>query len=177
MYPAPPPCHSPRLQCRIGRRERSGRNPAMTHVSAKARLFTESVIREMTRLAIRHGAINLAQGFPDFPAPREIKDAAAAAVQADINQYAITWGSKRLRDAIVAKSERLYGFPVDPETEVCVTCGATEAMFSTILALVDPGDAVVVFEPFYENYGPDAILAGAAPRYVPLSAPAWTFAL
>jgi aspartate/methionine/tyrosine aminotransferase len=147
----------------------------MTHVSAKARLFTESVIREMTRLAIRHGAINLAQGFPDFPAPREIKDAAAAAVQADINQYAITWGSKRLRDAIVAKSERLYGFPVDPETEVCVTCGATEAMFSTILALVDPGDAVVVFEPFYENYGPDAILAGAAPRYVRLSEPDWSF--
>src|SRR5262249_7496756 len=126
----------------------------MTHVSAKARLFTESVIREMTRLALRHGAINLAQGFPDFPAPREIKEAARAAVQADVNQYAIPWGARRLREAIAAKSERLYGFPVDPESEVCVTCGATEAMFSTIVALVDPGDAVVVFEPFYENYGP-----------------------
>jgi aminotransferase len=147
----------------------------MTHVSAKARLFTESVIREMTRLAIRHGAINLAQGFPDFPAPQEVKDAACAAVQADVNQYAITWGAKRLRDAIAAKSERLYGFPVDPESEICVTCGATEAMFSTILALVDPGDAVVVFEPFYENYGPDAILAGAAPRYVRLREPDWSF--
>jgi len=147
----------------------------MTHVSAKAGLFTESVIREMTRLAIRHGAINLAQGFPDFPAPQAIKDAACAAIQADVNQYAITWGSKRLRDAIAAKSERHYGFPVDPETEVCVTCGATEAMFSVIVALVDPGDAVVVFEPFYENYGPDAILAGASPRYVRLREPDWSF--
>src|SRR5207249_9717938 len=115
---------------------RAGAHPrrsiGMTHVSAKARLFTESVIREMTRLAIRHGAINLAQGFPDFPAPAEIKDAACAAVQADVNQYAITWGAKRLRDAIAVKSERLYGFPVDPETEICVTCGATEAVLSAI---------------------------------------------
>ena len=147
----------------------------MTHVSAKARLFTESVIREMTRLALRHGAINLAQGFPDFPAPREIKEAACAAVQGDVNQYAITWGSRRLREAVAAKSERLYGLPVDPESEICVTCGATEAMFSTIVALVDPGDAVVVFEPFYENYGPDAILAGATPRYVRLREPDWSF--
>jgi aminotransferase len=147
----------------------------MTHVSAKARLFTESVIREMTRLALRHGAINLAQGFPDFPAPAEIKEAACEAVRADVNQYAITWGAKRLREAIAAKSERLYGFPVDTETELCVTCGATEAVFSTIVALVDPGDAVVVFEPFYENYGPDAILAGATPRYVRLREPDWSF--
>jgi len=147
----------------------------MTHVSAKARLFTESVIREMTRLALRHGAINLAQGFPDFPAPAEIKEAACEAVRTDVNQYAITWGAKRLREAIAAKSERLYGFPVDTETELCVTCGATEAVFSTIVALVDPGDAVVVFEPFYENYGPDAILAGATPRYVRLCEPDWSF--
>jgi len=147
----------------------------MPHVSAKARLFTESVIREMTRLAIRHGAINLAQGFPDFPAPPEIKEAACEAIRSDVNQYAITWGSKRLRDGIAAKSERRYGFPIDTETELCVTCGATEAVFSTIVALVDPGDAVVVFEPFYENYGPDAILAGATPRYVRLQEPDWSF--
>src|SRR5206468_3237371 len=147
----------------------------MTRVSAKAGLFTESVIREMTRLAIRHGAINLAQGFPDFPAPDEIKRAACAAIEADVNQYAITWGAKSLRDAIASASQRRYGFAVDPETEICVTCGATEAMFSAVVALVDPGDAVVVFEPFYENYGPDAILAGASPRYVRLREPDWSF--
>src|SRR3989442_178943 len=147
----------------------------MTRVSAKAGLFTESVIREMTRLAIRHGAINLAQGFPDFAAPAVIKEAACRAIQADVNQYAITWGAKPLRDAIAAKAERLYGLKVDPETEICVTCGATEAMFSAVVALVDPGDAVVVFEPFYENYAPDAILAGASPRYVRLREPDWSF--
>ena len=146
-----------------------------TRVSKKAQQFTESVIREMTRLANRHGAINLAQGFPDFAAPAEIKDAACRAIQADVNQYAITWGAKSLRDAIAAKTGRLYGLTVDPETEVCVTCGATEAMVSAVLALIDPGDAVVVFEPFYENYGPDAILAGATPRYVRLREPDWSF--
>ena len=147
----------------------------MTRVSRKASEFTESVIREMTRLAIRHGAINLAQGFPDFAAPPLIKEAACRAIAADINQYAITWGAKRLRDAIASKTARLYGMTVDPETEICVTCGATEAMFSTVVALVDPGDSVVVFEPFYENYGPDAILAGATPRYVRLREPDWSF--
>lgn len=147
----------------------------MIRVSKKASQFTESVIREMTRLAIAHGAINLAQGFPDFPAPEEIKDAARRAITSDINQYAITWGSKRFRDAIAAKAKERYGMTLDPETEICVTCGATEAMFSTVVALVDPGDAVVVFEPFYENYGPDAILAGAAPRYVRLGGEGWTF--
>jgi len=148
---------------------------ALTRVSAKAQRFTESVIREMTRLAIRHGAINLAQGFPDFPAPDEIKEAACAAIEADVNQYAITWGAKSLRDAIASASQRRYGFAVDPEREICVTCGATEAMFSAVLALVDPGDEVVVFEPFYENYGPDAILSGARPRYVRLHEPDWSF--
>jgi len=144
-------------------------------VSRKAQRFTESVIREMTRLCRQHDAVNLAQGFPDFAAPREIKDAACRAIEADVNQYAITWGAKSLRDAIAAKTERLYGLAVDPEREIAVTCGATEAMIASILAIVDPGDEVVVFEPFYENYGPDAILAGATPRFVPLRAPDWSF--
>ena len=147
----------------------------MLAVSRKAQRFTESVIREMTRLCRQHDAVNLAQGFPDFAAPREIKDAACRAIEADVNQYAITWGAKSLRDAIAAKTERLYGLPVDPEREIAVTCGATEAMIASILAIVDPGDEVVVFEPFYENYGPDAILAGAVPRFVPLRPPDWRF--
>ncbi|HUC42827.1 MAG TPA: aminotransferase class I/II-fold pyridoxal phosphate-dependent enzyme [Candidatus Sulfotelmatobacter sp.] len=147
----------------------------MLSVSRKARSFTESVIREMTRLCRAHGAVNLAQGFPDFAAPREIKDAACRAIEADVNQYAITWGAKGFRDAIAAKAERVYGMSVDPEREVAVTCGATEAMIASILAVVDPGDEVVVFEPFYENYGPDAILAGAVPRFVPLRPPDWSF--
>ncbi|HTY06099.1 MAG TPA: aminotransferase class I/II-fold pyridoxal phosphate-dependent enzyme [Gemmatimonadales bacterium] len=132
--------------------------------------FTESVIRGMTRLANEHGAINLAQGFPNFAAPDVLKEAAARAIRADINQYAITWGAKRLRDALAAKYASWYGMTVNPETELTVTCGATEAMASALLALIDPGDEVIVFEPFYENYGPDAILCGAAPVYVPLRA-------
>ena len=130
--------------------------------------FTESVIRGMTRLAAEHQAINLAQGFPNFPAPQVLKDAAAAAIQADINQYAITWGSKRLRDALVAKYRDWYGMQVNPETELTVSCGATEAMAATLLAIVNPGEEVIVFEPFYENYGPDAILCDARPVFVPL---------
>jgi aspartate/methionine/tyrosine aminotransferase len=144
-------------------------------VSQKAASFTESVIREMTRLAIKHNAINLAQGFPDFAAPQEIKEAAKRAIDADINQYAITWGAKPFRDAIAQKFERTYGMAVDPETQLCVTCGSTEAMMSAALALIDPGDEVIVFEPFYENYGPDAILSGATPRYVTLHEPDWHF--
>jgi aspartate/methionine/tyrosine aminotransferase len=143
--------------------------------SAKAARFTESVIREMTRLAHLHGAVNLSQGFPDFPAPEEVKEAARRAVTSDINQYAITWGTRSLRQAIAAKFERLYGVPVDPEREVTVTCGSTEAMIATLLAVLDPGDEVVVFEPFYENYGPDAILSGAQPRFVRLRPPEWSF--
>jgi aspartate/methionine/tyrosine aminotransferase len=130
--------------------------------------FTESVIRGMTRLANEHGAINLAQGFPNFPAPEVLKEAAVAAIRADVNQYAITWGAKRLRDAVARKYQAFYGLPVDPETEVTVTCGATEAMASAVLALVDPGDEVVILEPWYENYGPDAVLCGARPVTVPL---------
>jgi aminotransferase len=145
-----------------------------SRVSEKASRFTESVIREMTRLVALHGGINLAQGFPDFPAPDEVKEAAVLAVRADVNQYAITWGAKTFRNAITAKFGRLYGVAFDPETEVTVTCGATEAMIATLLALVDPGDEVIVFEPFYENYGPDAILSGAVPRFVRLHAPDWT---
>jgi aminotransferase len=143
--------------------------------SQKALRFTESVIREMTRLAQKHEAINLAQGFPDFAAPAEVKEAAVAAVRKDINQYAITWGSKRLREAIASRYRFAYGMEVDPEREVTVTCGSTEAMMATMLALVDPGDEVIVFEPFYENYGPDAILSGATPRYVELHEPDWRF--
>ena len=134
--------------------------------SQKASRFTESVIREMTRLANQHGAVNLSQGFPDFPAPEAIKDAACEAIRGDINQYAVTWGAKPLRDAIAADFSRRYGVPVDPDTHITVCCGSTEAMMATMMAIVDPGDEVIVFEPFYENYGPDAILSGATPRFV-----------
>ncbi len=137
-------------------------------LSAKAEQFTESVIREMTRLALKHGAVNLSQGFPDFAAPEEIKEAARKAISDDINQYAITWGAKPLRDAIVEKFERTQGVKYDPEREVTICCGSTEAMMSAMMAIINPGDEVVVFEPFYENYGPDAILSGATPRFVKL---------
>jgi aminotransferase len=129
----------------------------------------------MSRLALAHGAVNLAQGFPDFPAPEVLKRAAAEAIDADINQYAITWGAKPLRDAIAAKYRRTYGLEFDPESEITVCCGATEGMIASLLAVLDPGDEVVLFEPFYENYGPDTQLCGAIPRYVPLRAPDWTF--
>jgi aspartate/methionine/tyrosine aminotransferase len=136
--------------------------------SEKASRFTESVIREMTRLAQEHGAVNLSQGFPDFPAPEAIKAAACEAILGDVNQYAITWGAKPLRDAIARDFSTRYGVPVDPQTHITVCCGSTEAMVATMLAIVDPGDEVIVFEPFYENYGPDAILSGATPRFVRL---------
>jgi len=143
-------------------------------IAQRATTFTESVIREMTRIAQQHGAINLAQGFPDFPMPAPMKDAACAAIHGDVNQYAITWGTPALRIAIAEKYRRWYGMEVDPDREITVTCGATEAMASTFLALVNPGDEVIVLEPFYENYGPDAILADAKPVFVPLEAPRWT---
>jgi len=129
--------------------------------------FTESVIRGMTRLANEHGAINLSQGFPDFPAPDVLKEAAARAIAADVNQYAITWGAKHLRDALAAKYDEWYGMKVDPLTQITVTCGATEAMAAVLLAVIDPGDEVIVLEPFYENYGPDAVLCDAKPVFVP----------
>ncbi|HYL22035.1 MAG TPA: aminotransferase class I/II-fold pyridoxal phosphate-dependent enzyme [Gemmatimonadales bacterium] len=140
------------------------------HTARRTHGFTESVIRGMTRLATEHGAINLAQGFPNFPAPDVLKQAAARAIHDDVNQYAVTWGAKRLRDALARKYTEWYGMTVHPDAEVTVTCGATEAMASALLAVVDPADEVIVFEPFYENYGPDAILCGAKPVYVPLVA-------
>ena len=148
--------------------------PSPTTVSDKAARFTESVIRDMTRLALQHDAVNLAQGFPDFACPTELKEAASAALFADINQYAITWGARDFREAITAKTAHFYpDWSVDPQTDITVTCGATEGMIAAMLALLNPGDEVVVFEPFYENYGPDAILSGAVPRYVTLHEPDW----
>jgi aspartate/methionine/tyrosine aminotransferase len=144
-------------------------------VSDKADRFTESVIREMTRQANLYGAVNLSQGFPDFAAPEEIKQAACDAILADINQYAITWGAKNFRNAIAEKSAWYLGLEVDPERHITVTCGSTEAMMAAMMAITNPGDEVVVFEPFYENYGPDAILSGATPRYVTLYAPDWSY--
>jgi aminotransferase len=145
------------------------------HVSQKASSFTESVIREMTREALKHGAVNLSQGFPDFSAPEDIKRKAMEAIAADVNQYAITWGSKDFRDAIARKTRSYLGLDINPETEITVTCGSTEGMIAAMMATVDPGDEVIVFEPFYENYAPDAILSDARPRHVPLRAPDWNF--
>ena len=156
---------------------RASQAAALIHktLSAKAERFTESVIREMTRLAFQHDAVNMAQGFPDFPASAEVKEAARQAISDDINQYAITWGAKELRDAIARKFERTQGISVDPEREITVTCGSTEAMMATMMGLINPGDEVVIFEPHYENYGPDAILSGATPRFVQLQPPDWNF--
>lgn len=145
------------------------------YASAKARQFTESVIREMSRIAAAHNAINLAQGYPDFPAPEAIKQAAVKAVMEDHNQYAITWGTKGLRDAIAAKVKRDYNVVIDPERQLTVCCGATEGMIATLLATINPGDEVIIFEPFYENYGADVILCGAVPKYVSLQPPAFNF--
>ncbi len=146
-----------------------------SHVASRTSVFTESVIREMTRLAMIHGAMNLAQGYPDFPAPEFIKRAAIDAINADINQYAITWGSPRLRRAIAGKTKRFYGLDFDPDREITVTCGATEAMMAVLLAVVEPGDEVIVFEPFYENYVPDAAMSGAKLVFVTLKSPGFSF--
>ncbi|HVB07332.1 MAG TPA: aminotransferase class I/II-fold pyridoxal phosphate-dependent enzyme [Candidatus Acidoferrales bacterium] len=153
----------------------AGRISSDARVSEKAGQFTESVIREMTRLALAHNAVNLSQGFPDFGAPEELKAAARDAITRDINQYAITWGAKSLRNAIAEKFQRTQGVTIDPEREITVCCGSTEAMMAAMMAIINPGDEVVVFEPFYENYGPDAILSGASPRFVRLRAPDWSF--
>ncbi|MEX2049217.1 MAG: aminotransferase class I/II-fold pyridoxal phosphate-dependent enzyme [Gemmatimonadota bacterium] len=147
--------------------QRASRTARRTHA------FTESVIREMTRVAREHDAVNLAQGFPDFPAPAVLKEAAADAIRQDANQYAITWGAQSLRRALAGKYAKLYGMSVDPEREVTITCGATEAMAAVMLALIDPGDEVIILEPFYENYGPDAILSQATPVFLTLEAPAY----
>jgi L-glutamine---4-(methylsulfanyl)-2-oxobutanoate aminotransferase len=150
--------------------------------SKKATQFTEAVIREMTRLHQLHGGVNLSQGFPDFPAPAVVKEAAIAAIRDDVNQYAVTWGTRSLREAIAAQFSRRFGMRISADEQITVCCGATEAMMATMMAIIDPGDEVIVFEPFYENYGPDAILSGAVPRYVTLHEPDvkagrtdWTF--
>lgn len=146
-----------------------------SRTSIKAAQFTESVIRQMSQLAKKHEAINLAQGFPDFPCPVELKQAACEAINHDVNQYAVTWGDPQFRQAIAEKESRYLGIPIDADRNITVTCGATEAMAATMLATINPGDEVIVFEPYYENYGPDAVIAGAVPRYVTLHPPAWTF--
>jgi aspartate/methionine/tyrosine aminotransferase len=154
-----------------GTRTPAGKTPEKPFFPARpsrADTFTESVIREMTRLALQHDAINLAQGFPDFPCPAELKTAACEAVNDDYNQYAITWGAKNLREALAARVEQYNGMDFDPEAEITVTCGSTEAMMASMLAVIQPGDEVIVPEPFYENYGPDAQISGAVPRYVHL---------
>ena len=144
-------------------------------ISSKPLQFTESVIREMTRQALLHNAVNLSQGFPDFPAPPEIKAAAIRAIEADVNQYSITWGSKHLRNAIAARLATLTGMTFDPEAEITVCCGSTEGMIASLLATINLGDEIIIFEPFYENYNPDAILSGATRRYVSLHPPDWSF--
>ena len=150
----------------------------LSRVSNRSLRFTESVIREMTRLVnLYHpeDGINLAQGFPDFAAPQSVKDAAAAAIMADINQYAVTWGTKGLREGIAAKTQRYCGYFPEPDTEITVCCGATEAMISTLMAVVNPDEEVIVFEPLYENYGPDCIFCDARPRFIRLRPPDWSF--
>ena len=147
-------------------------SPLLSH---KATQFTESVIRGMSIEAAKHGAVNLAQGMPDFPAPAEIKAAACRAIESDINQYAITWGAKGLRQAIAEHAQWHLGLTIDPETEITVTCGSTEAMLVALLSLINPGDEVILTQPYYENYWPDCVLTGATPRFVPLRPPHWTF--
>lgn len=148
----------------------------MKHYSSERALkFTESVIREMTRVCLKHQGVNLAQGFPDFPAPAEIKEAAIKAIRADLNQYAITWGTPNLRQAIAEKFAWYNGVTMDPEKEITVCCGSTEAMISSLMAVVNPGEEVIVFEPFYENYGPDTILCDSKPQFITLHEPDWHF--
>ncbi|HEX4611264.1 MAG TPA: aminotransferase class I/II-fold pyridoxal phosphate-dependent enzyme [Urbifossiella sp.] len=145
-------------------------------LAARVQHFSESVIRETTRLAQRHGAVNLGQGMPDFDPPEEVKEAACQAIRDGFNQYAVTWGIAPLRQAIAAKARGFNGLTwADPDEHVTVCCGATECMMATMLALIDPGDEVVIFQPFYENYAPDALLTGAEPRWVRLRPPDWSF--
>jgi aspartate/methionine/tyrosine aminotransferase len=144
-------------------------------ISKRVQGFSESVIREMTRVNNQYGGINLAQGMPNFSPPKELLEAAHRAIDGDFHQYAITWGAPRLRRAIADKYRRFYGMEPDPELHVTVCCGSTEAMLATLLAVLDPGDEVIIFEPFYENYGPGCIIAGAEPVFVPLEPPEFTF--
>src|SRR5262245_12706779 len=144
-------------------------------ISQRVQGFTESVIREMTRVVMEHGGVNLAQGMPNWAPPKEVVAAAHAAIDGDFHQYAVTWGAPSLRAAIAEKYAKLYGMDVDPERHVTVCCGSTETMLSTLLAVLDPGDEVIIFEPFYENYGPGCIISGAVPVWVPLEPPGFVF--
>jgi aminotransferase len=144
-------------------------------ISRKATRFSESVIRGMSIESLKYDAVNLAQGMPDFPAPYVLKDAACRAILDDVNQYSITWGARELREAIADHAAWYLGLSVDPETEITVTCGSTEAMLVALIALINPGDEVILSQPFYENYWPDCVLAGAVPRFVPVRPPHWKF--
>ncbi|HXY35042.1 MAG TPA: aminotransferase class I/II-fold pyridoxal phosphate-dependent enzyme [Planctomycetaceae bacterium] len=150
-------------------------SPPLPSIAHRVRFFTESVIREMTRVANQHHAINLGQGMPDFDPPEEVKEAACRAIRDGANQYAITWGAPVLRQAIAAKARSFNNIDCDPDSQVTVCCGATECMMATMLAIIDPGDEVIIFEPFYENYGPDALLTGATPVWVRMHSPHWRF--
>ncbi len=147
----------------------------MPQTAKHLNLFTESVIREMTRVANEHGAINLSQGFPDFSPPAELVKAAEHAIQGDHHQYAVTWGAPRFRQALAHKQSRFMGMDIDPDAHITVTCGSTEAMMTAMMTVCDPGDKVIIFSPFYENYGPDTILSGAEPIFVPLRPPEFRF--
>ena len=147
----------------------------MRELSSKTANFTDSVIRRMTRVSLRYGAINLSQGFPDFDPPAEITDRLAQVAKSGPHQYALTWGAQNFREALAKKQEHFSGMKLDPDREIVVTCGSTEAMMAAMMTVVDPGDRVAVFSPFYENYGADAILSGAEPIYIPLVPPEFTF--
>ncbi|MCI5791703.1 MAG: aminotransferase class I/II-fold pyridoxal phosphate-dependent enzyme [Lachnospiraceae bacterium] len=147
----------------------------MRELSQRTANFTDSVIRRMTRIALKYGAVNLSQGFPDFDPPKEILEALKKTADENVHQYAITWGAPNLRKAIAEKQSRLMGFDIDPDSEIVVTCGSTEAMMATMMSIINPGDKVAIFSPFYENYGADTILSGAEPIYVPLVPPEYDF--
>jgi aspartate/methionine/tyrosine aminotransferase len=151
------------------------REPSMPHTSRRVSQFTESVIRRMTRVANEHGAVNLSQGFPDFDPPPVLLEAGKRAMRDGPHQYAVTWGARNFREALARKQSRFMGMPIDPETNLVVTCGSTEAMMAAMMTACDPGDKVIVFSPFYENYAADAILSGAEPIYVPLRPPTFEF--
>ncbi|WP_297312273.1 pyridoxal phosphate-dependent aminotransferase, partial [uncultured Oscillibacter sp.] len=147
----------------------------MLNLSARTAGFTDSVIRRMTRISSQYGAVNLSQGFPDFNPPQALLDRLAEVSREDFHQYSVTWGAQNLREALAEKQSRYMGFPIDPNGEITVTCGSTEAMMAAMMTVADPGDRVIVFSPFYENYGADTILCGAEPIYVPLTPPDFRF--
>lgn len=147
----------------------------MRNLSSRTATFTDSVIRRMTRVSLQYGAVNLSQGFPDFDPPRQLTDALAKAALEGPHQYAITWGAANFRQALAQKQSRYMGIPIDPDSQIVVTCGSTEAMMAAMMTVTDPGDKVVIFSPFYENYGADTILCGAEPIYVPLVPPEFHF--